>query len=30
MEWLRTKDGEGRMYDDKGNKENMATYYENL
>ena len=31
IEWLRTKDGDGkRIYDEKGNKENMAKYYENL
>ena len=30
-EWLRTKDDNGnRIYDEEGNKENMASYYENL
>ena len=31
LEWIRTKDGGGRqIYDEEGNKENMASYYENL
>ena len=31
LEWLRTKDDTGkRLYDVDSNKENMASYYENL